>query len=136
MSIRGRFDTQAPLSDRYKWVALSNTTLGTLMATLDPLDQRGMALGVNEIAGLVDSSSCSQRPQSWPPSPHSHRSCAEGNTNKTTPNSLARLEGLSTLGVPDQPGLTAFGDGRPCHCFGRRTVTRSRRRRSSGPRDR
>jgi MFS family permease len=35
MSIRGTFDTQAPLSDRYKWVALSNTTLGTLMATLD-----------------------------------------------------------------------------------------------------
>jgi MFS family permease len=28
-------ETQAPPSDRYKWVALSNTTLGTLMATLD-----------------------------------------------------------------------------------------------------
>lgn len=35
MSIQGMFDTQAPPSDRYKWVALSNTTLGTLMATLD-----------------------------------------------------------------------------------------------------
>jgi MFS family permease len=28
-------EPDAPTSDRYKWVALSNTTLGTLMATLD-----------------------------------------------------------------------------------------------------
>jgi MFS family permease len=35
MSVRGTIDTQAPPSDRYRWVALSNTTLGTLMATLD-----------------------------------------------------------------------------------------------------
>ena len=35
MSIRTGSATQASPSDRYKWVALSNTTLGTLMATLD-----------------------------------------------------------------------------------------------------
>ena len=35
MNSRGRLATPAAATDRYKWVALSNTTLGTLMATLD-----------------------------------------------------------------------------------------------------
>lgn len=35
MSTRAPLRAQARPSDRYKWVALSNTTLGTLMATLD-----------------------------------------------------------------------------------------------------
>jgi MFS family permease len=49
---------------RYKWVALSNTTLGVLMpsaksaATITdafPSNERGKALGINQIASLIGS---------------------------------------------------------------------------------
>src|SRR5919206_370094 len=63
----------APSRDRYKWIALSNTTLGVFMASLDssivlisltansaaiitdafPATQRGFAIGVSVIAGIA-----------------------------------------------------------------------------------
>jgi hypothetical protein len=59
-----------PADDRYKWVALSNTTAAVLMATMNgsivltansaailtdafPVNQRGFALGINQVASLA-----------------------------------------------------------------------------------
>src|SRR5437773_2445067 len=51
-----------PEDGRYKWVALSNTTLGMLVANsmailtdAFPVGQRGMALGINQVAALAGS---------------------------------------------------------------------------------
>src|SRR5438128_2100472 len=52
-------NTEVGVDHRYKWTALSNTTLGLLMANSTailtdafPVEERGLAMGVNMIAAI------------------------------------------------------------------------------------